>query len=32
MVRILTTIALLFGLCLTANADVWRWVDSSGGS
>ena len=30
MVRILTTIALLFGLCLTANADVWKWVDSIG--
>jgi hypothetical protein len=30
MTRILTTITLLFGLCLTANADVWMWVDSLG--
>ena len=30
MTRILTTIVLLFGLCLTANADVWKWVDALG--
>lgn len=30
MIRILTTIALLFGLCLTANADVWQWKDALG--
>ena len=29
MLRILTTL-LLFGLCLTANADVWKWVDANG--
>ena len=30
MIRFLTTITLLFGLCLTANADVWKWVDAFG--
>ena len=30
MIRILTTIALLFGLFLTANADVWKWEDALG--
>ena len=30
MTRILTTIVLLLGPCLTANADVWMWVDSLG--
>ncbi len=30
MIRILTTIALLFGLFLTANADVWKWKDTLG--
>ena len=29
MPRILTTL-LLFGFCLTANADVWKWVDANG--
>jgi hypothetical protein len=30
MTRILTTIVLLFGFCLGANADVWKWVDAFG--
>ena len=30
MTRILTTIVLMFGLCLAANADVWKWVDAFG--
>ena len=30
MTRILTTILLLTGFCLTANADVWKWVDANG--
>lgn len=30
MIRILTTIALLFGFCLMANADVWQWQDRLG--
>ncbi len=30
MIRSVTTIALLFGLCLTANADVWKWEDALG--
>jgi hypothetical protein len=30
MTRILTTIVLIFGFCLTANADVWKWVDAFG--
>lgn len=30
MTRILTTLLLLTGLCLTATADVWRWVDANG--
>jgi hypothetical protein len=30
MTRILTTILLLAGLSLTAQADVWKWVDANG--
>ena len=30
MTRILTTLLLLAGLSLTAEADVWKWVDASG--
>jgi hypothetical protein len=30
MTRILTTLLLLVGLSLTAEADVWKWVDASG--
>jgi hypothetical protein len=30
MKQLVVTIALLFGLCLSANADVWKWVDASG--
>ncbi len=30
MIRILTTTVLLIGLCLTANADVWKWKDALG--
>ncbi len=26
----LLAITLIFGFCLTANADVWRWVDAFG--
>lgn len=27
---LLATVVLLFGCCLTANADVWKWVDATG--
>ena len=30
MTRILTTLMLLVGLSLAAQADVWKWVDASG--
>jgi len=30
MTRILTTIVLIFSFCLTADADVWKWVDDFG--
>ena len=30
MTRILTTLLLLTGLCLSAHADVWKWVDADG--
>ncbi len=30
MTRIPTTLLLLTGLCLTADADVWKWVDANG--
>ena len=30
MPRILTTLLLLTGFCLSAHADVWKWVDANG--
>ena len=30
MKQLVVTIALLLGVCLSANADVWKWVDASG--
>ncbi|MEJ2128428.1 MAG: DUF4124 domain-containing protein [Woeseiaceae bacterium] len=30
MNRLIATIILLFGICLGANADVWKWVDVDG--
>jgi len=30
MKQLVVTIALLFGVCLSANADVWKWVDAFG--
>ena len=30
MKQLLAIITLVFGFCLTANADVWKWVDSFG--
>ncbi len=30
MKKLTAIIALAFGLCLTANADVWKWVDEYG--
>jgi hypothetical protein len=30
MTRFLTTIVLVFGVCLTADADVWKWTDAFG--
>lgn len=30
MKQLFTLITLLFGFCLTANADVWKWVDAFG--
>jgi hypothetical protein len=30
MKQLLAIFTLLFGLCLTASADVWKWVDAAG--
>jgi hypothetical protein len=30
MKQLIATIFLLFGICLSANADVWKWVDALG--
>ena len=30
MKAIFAIVALMFGFCLTANADVWKWVDAFG--
>ncbi len=30
MKKILTICVLIFGICQTANADVWKWVDAKG--
>lgn len=30
MKKLTAIIALAFGLCLTANADIWKWVDAFG--
>ena len=30
MNRLIATFILLFGLCLGASADVWKWVDANG--
>ena len=30
MNRLIATMILLFGICLGANADVWKWVDANG--
>ncbi len=30
MKKLTTIIVLAFGLCLTANADIWMWVDALG--
>jgi hypothetical protein len=30
MKQLLAITTLIFGFCLTANADVWKWVDASG--
>ncbi len=30
MHRILLVLALTFGICISANADVWRWTDGKG--
>ncbi len=30
MKELTATILLVFGLCLTANADIWKWVDEHG--
>ncbi len=30
MKKLTVIIALAFGLCLTANADIWKWVDAFG--
>lgn len=30
MKQLLAITTLFFGLCLTANADVWKWIDASG--
>ncbi len=30
MKQLLAITTLIFGLCLTANADIWKWVDAAG--
>lgn len=30
MRQITATLLLMFGLCLTADADIWKWVDEQG--
>lgn len=30
MKQITATVLLMFGLCLTADADIWKWVDDQG--
>jgi len=30
MTKIFATLFLIFGFCLSASADVWRWVDANG--
>lgn len=30
MKQLTAIILLVFGLCLTANADIWKWVDENG--
>ena len=30
MKTILTICVLIFGICQTANADIWKWVDANG--
>ena len=30
MKQVLAIVTLIFGFCLTANADVWKWVDALG--
>lgn len=30
MNRLIATLILLCGICLSANADVWKWVDANG--
>ena len=30
MNRLIAAMILLFGICLAANADVWKWVDANG--
>ena len=30
MKKILTICVLIFGICQTANADIWKWVDARG--
>jgi len=30
MKQLLASMTLFFGFCLTANADVWKWVDAAG--
>jgi Domain of unknown function (DUF4124) len=30
MKRLCATLILLFGFCVSANADIWKWVDASG--
>ncbi len=30
MNKILTICVLIFGICQTANADIWKWVDAKG--
>ena len=30
MNRLIATLILLFGVCLSADADIWKWVDANG--
>lgn len=30
MIRLAVTLVFIFGICASANADIWKWVDAAG--